>query len=62
MQLMGVEPKPFDNYMWKAIYMFHMPLYFLISSYVYKNAMHCNFKDLCMVRSRTLLLPLCIWS
>lgn len=62
MQLMGVVPHPMDNYLWKAIYMFHMPLFFFISGYLSVGAVHRNFKDVFCQRARTLLLPLCLWS
>ena len=62
MQLMCADLKPLDNYLWKAIYMFHMPLFFFISGYLSVNAVHRKLKDLCRGRARTLLLPLCLWS
>lgn len=62
MQLMGVIPYPMDNHLWKAIYMFHMPLFFFLSGFVSVNAIARNFKELFKGRCRTLLLPLCIWS
>ena len=61
-QLMGVQPYPFDNNIWKAIYLFHMPLFFLISGFVSRNAIERNFKDLCISRFKTLFLPAFIWT
>lgn len=59
---MGVVPSPFHNIAWKAIYAFHMPLFFFISGIVSVGAVSRNFKQLAVSRFWSLFLPLCIWS
>lgn len=53
----------YDNYIFKLIYGFHMPLFAIISGYLfYISNNKKNFKEKMLSIYKTLLIPILIWS
>lgn len=53
----------FDNFLFKFIYSFHMPLFALVSGYLfYYTIKKRRIKELAENRFKTLLLPIIIWG
>lgn len=53
----------YDNIVYKLIYSFHMPLFMLISGYLFSvSAGRAEFKAVLVKKLRTLLLPLLAWT
>ena len=53
---------PFDNYIFKIIYTYHMPLFMILSGYVLANYTSKFNKDFLIKKSLRLLYPTIIWS
>jgi fucose 4-O-acetylase-like acetyltransferase len=53
----------FDNTVFKVIYSFHMPLFMLVSGYLF-NLSVCrhSFKNILLSRFTTLIIPIFVWS
>ena len=53
----------FNNYLFKFIYSFHMPLFIMISGYLSYNSINKNkIKDVFKSKISTLLIPILIWT
>ena len=53
----------FDNVIFKVIYSFHMPLFMLISGYLFAYSVNkTNWLQLIYSRVKTLVIPIMIWS
>lgn len=53
----------FNNYIFKFIYSFHMPLFIMISGYLSYNSINKNkFKDILKSKISTLIIPIIIWT
>lgn len=53
----------FDSIIFKIIYSFHMPLFMLISGYLFAfSASKGNFKSITTKKCKTILMPTLIWS
>ena len=52
----------FQNFIFKIIYSFHMPLFFLISGFFFHSSLKLHFKDFCLKKTIQLLLPCFTWS
>ena len=53
----------FDNYIFKLIYSFHMPLFIMISGYLSYNSLNkTNLKETIISKFKTLIIPLLLWS
>lgn len=53
---------PFDNYIFKIIYTYHMPLFMILSGYVLANYTNKFDKEFLIKKSLRLLYPTIIWS
>lgn len=53
----------FNNYLFKFIYSFHMPLFIMISGYLSYNSINKNtLKETVISKFKTLIVPLLVWS
>ena len=53
----------FNNYLFKFIYSFHMPLFIMISGYLSYNSLNkVNLKDTIISKFKSLIIPIFIWS
>lgn len=53
----------FDNWLMKFIYSFHMPLFMMISGYLFGfSVKNHSFKDNLLGKLKSLLVPIAIWS
>lgn len=61
---LGVEYRSFcDNIVVKAIYSFHMPLFMMISGYLFGfTVKRHSFKEILINKTKSLLIPVAVWS
>lgn len=52
----------FDNIIFKYIYSFHMPLFMLISGYLFAYGIKNSFVDIVTNKLRSLIAPICFWA
>lgn len=53
----------FDNTVFKVIYSFHMPLFMLVSGYLFNlSVSRHSFKNVLLSRFTTLIVPIFVWS
>lgn len=52
----------FQNWMFRIIYSFHMPLFMLISGYLFWNSRNKTLKDIVMRRIVTIGVPFLVWN
>lgn len=52
----------FQNWMFKIIYSFHMPLFMLISGYLFWNSRNKTLKDIVIRRIVTIGIPFLVWN
>lgn len=53
----------FDNTVFKIIYSFHMPLFMLVSGYLFNiSACRHSFKNVLLSRFTTLIIPIFVWA
>lgn len=53
----------FENYLFKFIYSFHMPLFIMISGYLSYNSINKkSFKEIFISKFKSLIIPLLLWS
>lgn len=52
----------FSNPLFKAIYSFHMPLFMLISGYLFRGALRKPAKEIILGRARSLVVPIICWT
>ena len=53
----------FNNYLFKFIYSFHMPLFIMISGYLSYNSLNkINLKNTIISKFKSLIIPIFIWS
>lgn len=52
----------FDNILFKAIYSFHMPLFMLISGYLFASGINKGAKEIIINKLRSLIIPIFTWA
>lgn len=52
----------FDNIVFKWIYSFHMPLFMLVSGFLFKNYENKNLKEKILDRTKKLIYPIVAWQ
>lgn len=58
-----INMKYFDNVAFKAIYSFHMPIFMLVSGYLFKYSVQKRSAwELIIHKIKTLLIPISLWS
>lgn len=52
----------YDDYLYRIIYSFHMPLFMLISGYLFYYSLKHDLKTIIVSKIKTLLYPMIIWG
>lgn len=52
----------YDDMVFKAIYSFHMPLFMLVSGYLFASTRHKSIKDVVVGKFRSLVIPILCWN
>lgn len=52
----------FENIYFKIIYSFHMPLFMLISGFLFYRNKNKNFKDILISKTKLLVIPIFTWQ
>lgn len=52
----------FENNLFKFLYSFHMPLFMLISGYLFANGINKKAKDIIINKFKSLIIPIIMWA